>query len=136
MNASVVEAYAFSQGFDIVTTHSTRTPQVSKTFSCTHHGTETRNTRKLPPIVERNEEGVIVGKRKYNLTSIRQTDCPWACKVSYKSIGKRGSGQKEQRSRPREVAQSQASQIATKPSEIAAAASNAIAQDPDKDDND
>jgi hypothetical protein len=48
-------AFSLSQGFDIVISHSTQTPQVSKTFSCVHHGQETRNTRKLPPTVERNE---------------------------------------------------------------------------------
>jgi len=64
-------AYSLSQGFDIVVTHSTRTPNISTTFSCVHHGKETKNWRQLPRTVEKDEEGNIVGERKRNLTVVR-----------------------------------------------------------------
>ena len=87
-------AYSLSQGFDIVISHSTQKPQPSTTFSCIHHGTETKNWRHLPRTVERDEDGNIIGQRQRNLTVVRQTECPWACRVSFKFIGKRGSGEK------------------------------------------
>lgn len=87
-------AYSLSQGFDIVISRSTKTPHLAVTFSCCHHGKKTRNTRKLPPMVERDEEGEVIGAHRRDVTVVRQTDCPWVCKLSYKSIGKRGSGEK------------------------------------------
>src|SRR5690349_19930896 len=87
-------AFSLSQGFDVVTTHSASKPQPCATFSCVHHGIETRNTRRLPSTVEKDKEGNVVGERKLNLTVVRQTECPWACRVSYKSLGKRGDAQK------------------------------------------
>lgn len=87
-------AYSLSQGFDVVKSHSTQKPQPVTTFSCVHHGTETKNWRKLPERVERDEKGEVVSKRKIDLTVVSQTGCPWACRVSYKNIGKRGSGER------------------------------------------
>ena len=87
-------AFSLSQGFDIVVLNSRKIPQPGTTWACIHHGKETKNWRKLPYIVEKDDKGEIVGERKRNLTVVRQTECPWTCKVSYKSIGKRGSGEK------------------------------------------
>jgi len=87
-------AFSLSQGFDVVISHSSQKPQPVTTFSCTHHGTKTKNWRKLPERVEKDEQGNIVGERKLNLTVVRQTGCPWACRVSYKNVGKRGSGER------------------------------------------
>jgi hypothetical protein len=89
-----LNSFSLSQGFDVVISRSTQTPQPVTTFSCIHHGHETRNWRKLPPTVERDETGAIIGERKQNFTGVQQTDCPWACRVSYKSLGKRGSSKK------------------------------------------
>src|ERR1700712_5380565 len=47
-------AYSFSQGFDIVTTNSIKA-RGTATYSCIHWGEESRNTRKLPRNIERNE---------------------------------------------------------------------------------
>jgi hypothetical protein len=47
-------AYSLSQGFDVVISNSSRRPPRA-TFCCTHHGEETRNTRKLESTVERDE---------------------------------------------------------------------------------
>src|ERR1700739_3462788 len=48
-------AFSLSQGFDVVIFRSTQnSPRI--TFSCIHHGRKTRNIRKLPPIVERDEK--------------------------------------------------------------------------------
>ena len=63
-------AYSLSQGFDVVISRSAMKP-FSITFSCCHYGIETRNTRKLPKEVERNEEGEIIGLRKRDLTVVR-----------------------------------------------------------------
>jgi hypothetical protein len=87
-------AFSLSQGFDVVIAHSTQKPQPVTTFSCIHHGTETKNWRKLPDRVEKDKEGKVIGERKLELSVVRQTGCPWACRVSYKNIGKRGSGQR------------------------------------------
>src|ERR1700761_4249100 len=87
-------AFSLSQGFDIMILSSTQRPQPVTTFSCIHHGHETRNWRKLPHTVEKDEKGAVIGERKRNLTVVRQTDCLWACRVSYKNIGKRGSGER------------------------------------------
>lgn len=68
--------YSMSQGFCVVITHSTKSPTISTTFSFIHHGSETRNTRKLPRAVERDKNGEVVGARKRELTVVIQTNCP------------------------------------------------------------
>jgi len=85
-------AYSLSQGFDIIVTNSATKPAPRATYCCTHHGEETRNWRKLSRTVERDEDGSIVSDRQREHTHVRQTGCKWSCTVSYKSIGKRGSG--------------------------------------------
>jgi hypothetical protein len=87
-------AFSLVQGFDIVKIKSSLsnkalTPTVI--FGCIFHGRETRNYRRLEPSVIRNEEGTIISQRKRQLTSICKTDCGWRCKISYKSVGKRGT---------------------------------------------
>lgn len=69
-------AYSLSQGFDVVISQSTKSPTISTTFSCSHHGKGTLNTRKLQPTIERDKKGEIVGARRRDLTSMRQTNCP------------------------------------------------------------
>ena len=54
--------YAFSQGFNVVTTNSQKARGIA-TFSCIHHGVESRNTRGLPRNIKRNEIGQIIGER-------------------------------------------------------------------------
>jgi hypothetical protein len=44
--------------------------------------------------MERDQEGKVTGARKQELTNVAQTDCPWSCLLSFKSTGKRGSGEK------------------------------------------
>ena len=61
-------AFSLSQGFDIVKSHSTMKPQPVFTFSCIHHGVETKNWRKLPHNVERDKEGKIIGERQREFT--------------------------------------------------------------------
>ena len=68
-------AFSLSQGFDVVIAHSTRKPQPVTTFSCIHHGTETKNWRKLPERVEKDEKGQIIGEYKLDLTVVGQTGC-------------------------------------------------------------
>ena len=87
-------AFSLSQGFNVVCPHSTQKPQPVSTFSYFHHGTETKNWRKLPERVEKDEKGNVVGKRKLDFTVVRQTGCPWSYRVSYKNISKRGSGER------------------------------------------
>ena len=86
-------AYSLVQGFDIVRAHSDKARGVV-VFECVFHGAETRNWRQLEKTVERNDKGEITTDRQRNLTAVRQTGCKWSCRVSYKSVGKRGSGQK------------------------------------------
>jgi hypothetical protein len=83
------------EGFDIVVSHSSRRPgNESTAWGCTHRGKKTRNTRKLPERVKRDPEGQVIDAREQDLTNVAQTDCPWSCLLSFKSIGKRGSGTK------------------------------------------
>jgi hypothetical protein len=87
-------AYSLTKGFDVVCTSSSKggkTTLPQATFCCIFHGKETRNTRKLEEEVSTNEQGQITSRRKRQATAIRKCDCQWACRVSYKSIGKRGS---------------------------------------------
>jgi len=54
-----------------------------------------RNTRKLEEhVVIDQESGLITSHRKREATSVRRGGCEWCCKVSYKSVGRRGSGEK------------------------------------------
>lgn len=83
-------AYSFSQGFDVVKTHTNKGQYPNATFCCCHHSEETRNTRDLPDKVERDEEGQVIGERQRELTIVRQALCLWCCKVAWKFTGKRG----------------------------------------------
>ena len=87
-------AYSFSQGFDVVKTHSSNTPYPNATFCYIHHSDKTRNRRDLPQAVDRDEYGTIVGARKRELTVVRQMNCTWCCKVAFKFVGKRGKSEK------------------------------------------
>ena len=66
----------------------------SGNFKCIFHGNGTRNWRKLKDRVVRDEEGSIVTNRQRDITAIRGTNYDWRCLVSFKSISKRGLGQK------------------------------------------
>ena len=57
-------AFSLSQGFDVVKSSATQRPQPVTTFSCIHHGSETKNWRKLPYTVEKDEKGAVMGQRK------------------------------------------------------------------------
>jgi len=90
-----LNAYSLAQGFDVVRTHSRHqtgpgiTPFV--TFQCIFHGSETRNFRQLEKSVTKDKDDKITSRRKRDSTAVRKTDCRWSCRVSYRSIGKRGT---------------------------------------------
>ena len=86
-----LQAFAFSQGFAVVTT---RSRKERSHFSCIHHGGETRNWRKLEQHVEKDlKNGKTVSKRQKECTSKQARGCPWEMYWSVRSVGKRGSGQ-------------------------------------------
>jgi hypothetical protein len=89
-------AFSLSQGFDIVKGRSeVNGSSPFATFQCIFHGKTTRNTRKLEEhVVIDQESGLITSHRKREATSVRRGGCEWCCKVSYKSVGRRGSGEK------------------------------------------
>ena len=44
--------------------------------------------------MERDKDGSIVSQRRRDMTVVRQAGCEWFVRVSYMTIGKRGSGVK------------------------------------------
>jgi hypothetical protein len=89
-----LRGYALAEGFDIVRKGGGTKANPSYRFRCIHHGVETRNDRKLEDCVERDSEGKISSKRKKESTNVRQLECLWSALCSFKSIGKRGQGDK------------------------------------------
>ena len=87
-----LNGYALTQGFAIVrdggSEHS-KFPYLN--YKCIHHGTETRNTRKLEEHVQRNSEGEIVSNHKQEQTSLTKRDCKVTYGLSHKQVN-RGSG--------------------------------------------
>ena len=89
-----LQGFAFSQGFAIVQTSGTmKMTRPRFYFRCIHHGAATANWRKLDEHVERDEDGVITSHRTQEATNINARDCPYFIYLSFKQIGKRGSGQ-------------------------------------------
>ncbi len=86
-------AFALSQGFDIVKVNCDKGRGIAN-FKCLFHGQETRNWRQLENTVERDDQGTITSTRRRNYTVVHQTGCNWACRVSFRGIGKRGSNEK------------------------------------------
>jgi hypothetical protein len=89
-----LRGYGLAEGFDVVQTGGGTREHPGARWQCTHHGVETRNWRKLEDRVEYDEEGTITSKRQRSGTSVGQLACPWAVRVSWKSVGRRGSGTK------------------------------------------
>lgn len=88
-----LQGWALSQGFAVVrTSGSLKQKQPRFEFRCIHHGAETSDTRKLGKHVERDEEGRITSRRKQEATSINARGCHYLVTLSYKQVGKRGSG--------------------------------------------
>ena len=89
-----LQGWALSQGFAIVrTSGSLKSTRPRFEFRCIHHGDNTADTRKLEKHVERDEENVIISRRKQEATNINARSCPYLISLSWKQIGKRGSGQ-------------------------------------------
>ena len=89
-----LRCFALATGFDIVRTAGGTKLVPGASFACYHHGEKSRNDRGLEDRVVRDEEGNIVSKRQRESTSVRQRGCNWSVRVSWKSIGKRGSSEK------------------------------------------
>jgi hypothetical protein len=89
-----LRAFALAEGFDIVRNGGGTIANPAWRFRCYHHGTATRNHRKLEDRVEKNTEGKITSKRQRAHTHVHQLDCPWAALCSFKSVGKQRSGGK------------------------------------------
>jgi hypothetical protein len=89
-----LRGWALAEGFDIVRNGGGTKAAPSYRFRCIFHSSKTQNNRKLEDIVERDSEGKIVSKRKKEVTNVRQLQCEWSALCSFKSIGKRGSGDK------------------------------------------
>ena len=88
-----LQGWTLSQGFAIVrTSGSTKAVRQRFEFCCIHRGVDTRNYRQLKQHVERNEEDRITSRRKQEATKINARNCPYCICLSYKQVGKRGSG--------------------------------------------
>ena len=92
---SLVEAesrllvWALVEGFDIVRRGGGNKVSPASIFICIHHGVETRNSRGLATRVIRDNENNIISDRKREATVVRQTDCKWSCRVSFKPISRK-----------------------------------------------
>ncbi len=86
--------FSLVEGFAVVKGSGGTRAFPTQTFNCISHGTTTRNFRNFEDKIEKDEEGNIVSQRKKETTAVRQSDCSWEVRVSFKSIGKRNSGGK------------------------------------------
>jgi hypothetical protein len=89
-----LRGYCLAEGSDLVQTGGGTRVAPGARFACVYHGKETRNWRKLEDHVERDGEGQITSKRQRELTLASQLQCQWSVRVTWKDIGKRGSGKK------------------------------------------
>jgi hypothetical protein len=89
-----LRGFALAEGFDIVQTGAGNKRVPSARWLCSHHGVETRNWRKLEDRIEYDEEGGITTRRQREGASVGQLACDWAVRVSWKDVGRRGSGTK------------------------------------------
>jgi hypothetical protein len=89
-----LRGFAFAEGFDIVRKGGGSQGLPSYRFKCIFHGINTQNSRNLEDRVKRDSEGRISSQRQREATNVQQLECPWLALCSYKSIGKRGSGEK------------------------------------------
>jgi hypothetical protein len=88
-----LQGWALSQGFAIVrTSGSMKAARQRFEFHCIHHGDDTRNSRQLERHVERDEEDNVTSRRKQKATSINARSCSYLIILSFKQIGRRGSG--------------------------------------------
>jgi hypothetical protein len=71
-----VQGFALSQGFAVVVGKSSHDGTPRAEFLCIHHGTVTRNHRKLEDEVEKDSEDNITSKRQRDNTQVMQKlDC-------------------------------------------------------------
>jgi hypothetical protein len=89
-----LRGYALAEGFDIVQTGGGKKSQAGARWQCYYHGVATKNWRHLEDHVERDEEGKITSKRQREGTMVGQLDCQWSVRLTWKDVGKRGSGNK------------------------------------------
>ena len=69
-----LQAFAFSQGFAVVTTKSSKE---RSNFSCIHHGGDTKNWRKLKQHIEKDlESGKTISKCQKEYISKQARSCP------------------------------------------------------------
>ena len=89
-----LRGFALAEGLDITHTGGGNKECPGRRWQCVHHGKETRNWRKLEDRIETNEEGKIISRRKRDRTNVGQLTYNWSVRISWKDIGKRGSGNK------------------------------------------
>src|SRR5438045_5648562 len=89
-----LQGYALVEGFEVVQTGGGTKKVPGTRFECSKHGESTRNWRKLENHVEYDTEDTISTVRQREYTLVSQTSCKWLARVSWKDIGKRGSGKK------------------------------------------
>jgi len=87
-----LRAFALAEGFDIVRNGGGTGANPAWRFRCFHHGSETRNQRKLEARIEKDDKGKITSKRQRGHTNVHQLECPWAALCSFKTVGKQRSG--------------------------------------------
>jgi hypothetical protein len=83
-----------AEGFEVVQTGGGTKKASAGRFECSKHGESTKNWRKLENHVEYDEEGTIATVRQRENTLVGQAGCKWSVRISWKDIGKRGSGEK------------------------------------------
>lgn len=86
---SRIIVWSLIEGFDIVRAGGGNKVSQAEIFRCIHHGQKTQNTRGLSERVQYDEEGNRISSRAREATGARQTDCPWCCRVSFKSVSRK-----------------------------------------------
>jgi hypothetical protein len=88
-----LQGWALSKGFIIVRkSGSLKQARPWFDFRYIHHEDDTADTRKLEKHVERDEKDRITSRRKQEATNINARSCLYLVFLSYKQIGRRGSG--------------------------------------------
>jgi hypothetical protein len=70
-----LRAFALAEGFDIIRNGGGTGGNPAWRFRCFHHGSATRNQRKLEARVKKNNERKITSKRQRGNTNVYQLEC-------------------------------------------------------------
>ena len=72
-----LRGFSLAEGFDVVKNGGGTKAVPGARFNCIFYGEKTKNWRKLPERVQRDEEGQVLLGRQREHTNVRQASCTW-----------------------------------------------------------